>query len=260
MKTTFPLSVLALAIAAFPLAAQTAKPVAPPAAQKTASNTPATAVKTAAPARGCAKLPELSPKVPALPADLPCAKPLYTITLIPTAKLSDVSPMEDPNLRDALGILLPATITLSYVDTKVGTGVLVVPKQWYTVQYTGYLYDGTKFDSSYDSPDHAPFSFQQGPQGPQGRRQVIVGWDTGLDGMRIGGKRRLFVPWQLAYGTTPHGKIPAKADLIFDIELIGQSATDPTPKPPAAPAPAAAPAANPAPAAAPAQPAAAPKP
>jgi len=139
--------------------------------------------------------------------------------------------MEDPNLRDILGIALPATITLSYVDTKVGTGELILPKQWYTVQYTGYLFDGTKFDSSYDSPDHAPFTFQQGPQGPQGRRQVIIGWDTGLDGMRVGGKRRLFIPWQLAYGTTPHGKIPAKADLIFDIELISQSDKAPASKP-----------------------------
>jgi len=253
MKTTLSLPILALAIATLPLTAQTAS--------KTAPATPAkpsiAAAKKPATAQPCVKLPTISPLVPALPAGAPCPKALYTLTTVPSVKLSDISPMEDPNLRDILGIPLPATITLSYVDTKVGTGVLVVPKQWYTVQYTGYLYDGTKFDSSYDSPDHAPFTFQQGPQGPQGRRQVIVGWDTGLDGMRIGGKRRLFIPWQLAYGTTPHGKIPAKADLIFDIELIAQSATVPTPKPPAAPTPAAAPAATPAPPAAPA-PAAAP--
>ena len=152
MKTIFPLSVLAFAIAASPLAAQTAKPAAPPAAQKTATSAPATAAKTAAPAHGCAKLPELSPKVPALPDGLPCAKPLYTITLSPPAKLSDVSPMEDPNLRDALGIQLPSTFTLSYIDAKVGSGARIAPRKWYTIQYTGYLVDGTKFDSSFDHP------------------------------------------------------------------------------------------------------------
>ena len=216
MKTIFPLSVLAFTIAAFPLAAQTAKPAAPPAAQKTATSAPATAAKTAAPARGCAKLPELSPKVPALPDGLPCAKPLYTITLSPPAKLSDVSPMEDPNLRDALGIQLPSTFTLSYIDAKVGSGARIAPRKWYTIQYTGYLVDGTKFDSSYDHPDHAPFSFLQGP-GPQGQRQVVPGMDTGLDGMRVGGKRRIFIPYQLAYGTNQYKNIPPKSWLIFDV-------------------------------------------
>ena len=269
MKTTFPLSVLAFAIAAFPLAAQTAKPAAPPAAQKTAGNTPATAVKTAAPARGCAKLPELSPKVPALPDGLPCAKPLYTITLIPPAKLSDVSPMEDPNLRDALGIQLSSTFTLSYIDTKVGSGALLAPRKWYTIHYTGYLVDGTKFDSSYDHPDHAPLSFLQGP-GTQGQRQVVPGMDTGLDGMRVGGKRRLFIPWQLAYGPNAHANIPPKSMLIFDVDLVSQSDKDPrtlptssTPAPAAAAKPAAAPpapATAPTPAASPAPAAAAPKP
>ena len=176
MKTIFPLSILALAIAASPLAAQTAKPAAPPAAQKTAGNTPATAAKTAAPARGCAKLPELSPKVSALPDGLPCAKPLYTITLSPTAKLSDVSPMEDPNLRDALGIQLPSTFTLSYIDAKVGSGARVAPRKWYTIQYTGYLVDGTKFDSSYDHPDHAPSSFLQGPEARKASVRSFPEW------------------------------------------------------------------------------------
>jgi peptidylprolyl isomerase len=236
MKTTFPLSVLALAIAAFPLAAQTAKQAAPPAAQKTATSTPATAAaKKQAPTQACAKLPELSPKVPALPDGLPCAKPLYTITLSPTAKLSDVSPMEDPNLRDALGIQLPSTFSLSYIDTKVGSGARVAPRKWYTIQYTGYLVDGTKFDSSYDHPDHAPFSFLQGP-GPQGQRQVVPGMDTGLDGMRVGGKRRIFIPWQLAYGPNQYKNIPPKSWLIFDVDLVSQSDKDPTPKPPAPPA------------------------
>jgi peptidylprolyl isomerase len=183
--------------------------------------------------------------------------------------------MEDPALRDAIGIPLPIAITLSYIDTKVGSGSLVVPRKWYTIQYTGYLVDGTKFDSSFDHPDHAPLSFQQGPQGPQGQRQVVPGMDTGLDGMKVGGKRRLFIPYQLAYGPSAHGNIPPKSMLIFDVELVSQSDKDPSPKPPAIPAAAApkpaaapAPATPPAPAAAPAPapaaaapaPAAAPKP
>jgi peptidylprolyl isomerase len=260
MKTTFPLSVLAFTIAASPLAAQSAKPAAPPAAQKTASNTPATAAaKKQASTQACAKLPELSPKVPALPADLPCAKPLYTITLSPTAKLSDVSPMEDPNLRDALGIQLPSSFTLSYIDTKVGSGARVAPRKWYTIQYTGYLVDGTKFDSSYDHPDHAPLSFLQGP-GPQGQRQVVPGMDTGLDGMRVGGKRRIFIPYQLAYGPNQYKNIPPKSWLIFDVDLVSQSDNDPRPNPPVPPAATAPKPPTPAAPTTPPSPAAAPKP
>ena len=228
MKTIFPLSILALAIAAFPLAAQTAKPAAPPAAKKTAGNTPATAAKTAAPARGCAKLPELSPKVPALPDGLPCAKPLYTITLSPPAKLSDVSPMEDPNLRDALGIQLPSTFTLSYIDTKVGSGARVAPRKWYTIQYTGYLVDGTKFDSSFDHPDHAPLTFQQGHKA----RKATTGRPrNGHRPRRNAGRRQAppLHPLPARLGPTPTDNIPPKSWLIFDIDLISQSDKDPRP-------------------------------
>jgi len=202
----------------------------------------------------------LSPKIPALPAGSPCAKPLYTILINPPIKLLDVSPMEDPALRDALNIQLPETITLSYIDTKVGTGALIAPHKFYTIKYTGYLVDGTKFDASENHPENGgTFTFQQGPQGPQNQRAVVLGMDTGLDGMRIGGKRRLIIPWELAYGTTVHLSIPAKSDLIFDIELVAQNNTDPTPKaPPTPPAPAAAaPATTPA-TASPAPPTAAP--
>jgi peptidylprolyl isomerase len=257
MKNIFPLSILALTIAALPIAAQTANPAASSPAKKSATSAPAAAAMQSA--RGCVKLPTLSPKIPALPAGLSCAKPLYTITRIPGAKLTDISPMEDPGLRDALGIPLSDSFTLSYIDTKVGSGALLVPRKWYTIQYTGYLVDGTKFDSSFDHPDHAPLSFQQGPQGPQGQRQVVPGMDTGLDGMKVGGKRRLFIPWQLAYGPSAHANIPPKSMLIFDVELVSQSDKDPSPKPPAPPVAAPKPATPPAPATAP-TPAAAPAP
>jgi peptidylprolyl isomerase len=197
----------------------------------------AAATHATAKSHGCAKVPELSPKIPALPAGLPCAKPLYTITTTPPAKLIDISPFESPDLGESLGIPAPATITLSYVDTKVGTGELAAPHKFYSMKYHGYLTDGTEFDSTDKHPEQGPtFTFHQGPQGPQGQRGVIVGWDTGIAGMRIGGKRRLFIPFQLAYG--PNGKpptIPAKSWLIFDVEFVAQSDTEPAPKNPPAP-------------------------
>ena len=147
-----------------------------------------------------------------------------------------------PNIPKVVG--LPKTLyALRYVDTKIGTGPLAQASQlgasqadskiyFYTVRYTGWLTDGTKFDSSYDHPGAEPITF------PSGVHRVIPGWDTGFQGMRIGGKRRLFIPYQLAYGEAgrpPH--IPAKSDLIFDIELVSVSDTPPTPKtPPATPA------------------------
>jgi peptidylprolyl isomerase len=180
----------------------------------------ATATIAATPA--CAKLPDLSSKIPALPAGLPCARPLYTITTVPTVKLDYVSPLEDSGLRDSLG-LEPSSFSLYYIDTKIGAGELATPHKWYTIHYTGYLLDGTKFDSSVDRNDPIVI--------PYGQHKVIPGWDTGFDGMHVGGKRRLFIPYQLAYGTSANGPIPAKSELIFDVELIAMSDTQPPPKP-----------------------------
>jgi hypothetical protein len=101
---------------------------------------------------------------------------------------------------------------LRYIDIVPGTGALAAPGQRYTVHYTGWLKDGTKFDSSVDRND--PIKFVQG------RRQVISGWDAGFEGMKTGGKRRLFIPYQFAYGETGSGPIPPKAELIFDVELL----------------------------------------
>ena len=175
----------------------------------------------------CATIPELSPKIPALPAGLPCAKPLYTITVEPGAKLSDVSPFEGPELRQTLG-LESTTFSLDYIDTQVGTGELAAPHKWYTIHYSGYLLDGTKFDSSVDRGEPISIAY--------GQHQVIPGWDTGFNGMHVGGKRRLFIPYQLAYGNNGKPPIPPKAELIFDVELVGQSDEKPAPKAPPAPA------------------------
>jgi peptidylprolyl isomerase len=141
-----------------------------------------------------------------------------------------------PNIPKVVGI--PKTLyAIKYVDTVIGTGPLAESSvlgtsladskiKWYTVRYTGWLTDGTKFDSSFDHPGGEPFTF------PQGAHRVIMGWDSGFQGMHIGGKRRLFIPYQLAYGEAARPpKIPAKSNLIFDIELVSISDTPPVAKP-----------------------------
>jgi uncharacterized damage-inducible protein DinB len=111
---------------------------------------------------------------------------------------------------------------MRYIDLKVGDGAPAKPGQEYTVHYTGWLRDGTKFDSSVDRG--TPLKFVQG------RRLVIAGWEAGFEGMRVGGKRRLFLPYELAYGELGRPPaIPAKAELIFDVELLGVSDAVPAP-------------------------------
>lgn len=128
-----------------------------------------------------------------------------------------------------------ALYTLKYTDIVVGKGPLAETHKWYTVRYTGWLTDGTKFDSSYDHPGGEPFTF------PDGAKRVIIGWDTGFEGMHVGGKRRLYVPYQIAYGELGHPPvIPAKANLVFDVELVSMSDN-----PPEEPAPTPAPAESP---------------
>jgi len=106
------------------------------------------------------------------------------------------------------------SFALRRVEIETGTGAAAGPGQRYRVHYTGWLRDGKKFDSSRDRNE--PFQFVQG------RRQVIAGWEAGFEGMRVGGKRRLFIPYQLAYGEKGSGTvIPPRAELIFDVELLG---------------------------------------
>jgi uncharacterized damage-inducible protein DinB len=113
---------------------------------------------------------------------------------------------------------------LRFIDVKVGDGAPALAGQEYTVHYTGWLRDGKKFDSSVDSG--TPLKFIQG------RRLVIAGWEAGFEGMKVGGKRRLFLPYQMAYGELGRPPaIPPKAELIFDVELLGVK--DAAPQPPA---------------------------
>ena len=219
--------VLFLSVAAFATSAVAQTPVAKPAtAAKPASS-------TAKPATAAASAPEVQPWIK-LPPGVP--RVVHGLVKIPFA--------------------------LRYEDIKVGTGAAVESGKMWHLKYTGWrAADGVKFDSWDDhkqpkiGPDGKPV---MGPDGkpvlgdpvpisiPQGMGRVIPGFDYGLEGMKIGGKRRIFIPWQMAYGTrvipdhperpgSPAGPgIPAKSDLIFDVELV--DVTD-MPQPPMMPRP-----------------------
>ena len=102
---------------------------------------------------------------------------------------------------------------LQYEDLVVGSGKMAEPGMNVSVHYTGTLTDGTKFDSSLDRG--SPYKFQLGAG------QVIQGWDEGIKGMRIGGKRKLTIPPDMAYGARGSGGvIPPNATLLFDVELV----------------------------------------
>ena len=121
----------------------------------------------------------------------------------------------DPNAPTPVqgaGITTPTG--LQYWDIKTGTGATAAAGQQVEVQYTGWLTDGHKFDSSRNTGRNFPFMLGQG--------QVIKGWDEGVAGMKVGGKRQLRIPPALAYGDRGFpGAIPAGSTLIFDVELMG---------------------------------------
>ncbi|WP_124951619.1 FKBP-type peptidyl-prolyl cis-trans isomerase [Sulfuriferula thiophila] len=103
---------------------------------------------------------------------------------------------------------------LIYEDTIEGTGATAAAGQTVTVHYTGWLTNGTKFDSSKDR--NQPFNFHLGAG------EVIRGWDEGVAGMKVGGTRKLTIPPQLGYGARgAGGVIPPNATLVFEVELLG---------------------------------------
>src|SRR6266852_8397658 len=102
---------------------------------------------------------------------------------------------------------------LQYVELKEGDGAAAKKDDTVEVHYTGWLKDGKKFDSSVDRKQ--PFSFKLGVG------KVIKGWDEGVAGMKVGGKRKLIIPSELGYGKTGAGKdIPPDSELIFEVELL----------------------------------------
>lgn len=113
---------------------------------------------------------------------------------------------------------VPDTIALQKIDTVTGTGAEAVVGSNVAVQYTGYLYDaakpsskGTTFDTSVG---RSPFEFKVGGGA------VIKGFDEGVKGMKVGGKRTVLIPASMGYGATAVGTIPANSNLVFDIELV----------------------------------------
>jgi peptidylprolyl isomerase len=216
--------VLLMAATAAATSAQTAAPTAMTA--KPTAPSAMTAMK-AKPATGAAK-----------PATAATKSANTAYALIPVVKLPAGLPLVKGPRKTA--------VALQYQDIKVGTGEDAEPGKLFKVLYTGYLADnGTIFDSSekHRTPvldkDSKPVLGEDGkpklgapePMSfPQGMGRLIPGFDQGFVGMKVGGKRRIFIPWQLAYGTraipdhgADHPGIPTKSDLIFDVELVGIS-------------------------------------
>ena len=122
------------------------------------------------------------------------------------SKMSPKQPADEKIVTTATG--------LQYVDQIVGTGAEAKSGMTVSVHYTGWLTNGTKFDSSKDRGQ--PFEF------PLGMGRVIRGWDEGVAGMKIGGKRKLTIPSDLGYGARGAGNvIPPNATLVFEVELLG---------------------------------------
>lgn len=113
---------------------------------------------------------------------------------------------------NAIPDVTEAPAQLNSIDTVVGTGRTAEVGDTVFVHYTGRLTDGTIFDSSI--PRNEPFSFQLG------MGHVIQGWEIGIQGMKVGGKRTLTIPPELGYGAQAVGTIPANSTLVFEVELI----------------------------------------
>lgn len=126
---------------------------------------------------------------------------------------ADVQADKQPSVKQENKQETKMTDKLVINDEKIGDGVEALAGKLVTVHYTGRLTDGTKFDSSVDR--NQPFRFMLGVG------QVIKGWDDGVQGMKVGGKRTLIIPSNMAYGERGAGAvIPPNATLEFDVELI----------------------------------------
>jgi len=137
---------------------------------------------------------------------------VVTVLLMTAMWLMAQAAPQHPSSVDGAGVSLPSGLV--YWDLKVGTGATAAKGKKVTVHYTGWLLEeGSKFDSSYDRS--TPFEFTLGAG------NVIKGWDQGVSGMKVGGKRQLRIPPDLAYGYRGQPPvIPRNAYLIFDVELL----------------------------------------
>ena len=124
--------------------------------------------------------------------------------------------IETTTFATALGVdlsaMTKATSGVYYRDIVVGTGPEITTGQLVSTRYTGWLSGGQQFDSNLQNPD--PYSFNLG------RGQVIAGWDLGLSGMHVGGKRQLVIPPSLGYGPYTYFDIPGNSVLVFQVEVV----------------------------------------
>ncbi|MBI2723839.1 MAG: FKBP-type peptidyl-prolyl cis-trans isomerase [Chloroflexi bacterium] len=143
----------------------------------------------------------------------PAQSSAATSTAATPAATQPLSDGNAPGIPQLTGTIQTSSTGLRYIDEKVGGGAQPKAGNNVTVHYTGWLTNGTKFDSSVDRGQ--PFSF------PLGQGRVISGWDEGVASMKVGGKRRLIIPANLAYGAAGRPPtIPQNATLIFDVELL----------------------------------------
>ena len=127
--------------------------------------------------------------------------------------------IETTTFASTLGVDLAAMTKtadgLYYRDIVVGTGAAISNGQLVNARYTGWLANGTQFGSNVSAQDPLPFRLGQG--------QVIQGWDLGLVGMKVGGKRLLIIPPSLGYGPDTNGPIPGNSILVFQVEIVSAS-------------------------------------
>ncbi|MEW5702289.1 MAG: FKBP-type peptidyl-prolyl cis-trans isomerase [Candidatus Zixiibacteriota bacterium] len=148
---------------------------------------------------GCAKKEAAPPAESQTPATQPPAEPAQAMA---------------PGIPQVSGDTVTTPSGLKYIEMTVGTGATPQTGQMVLAHYTGWLTDGTKFDSSRDRGQPFPF--------PLGQGRVIKGWDEGLATMKVGGRRLLIIPPDLGYGARgAGGVIPPGATLVFDVELVG---------------------------------------
>ncbi len=141
--------------------------------------------------------------------------PLVVLTVAAALALASGCSHKASSADSKSGKSAPAPGALAIDEVKPGEGATAVKGKTVSVHYAGHLTDGTKFDSSYDRGQPIEFHLGAG--------EVIKGWDQGIEGMKVGGKRKLTIPPELAYGArgTPGGPIPPNATLVFDVELVG---------------------------------------